>query len=78
MGLEYALEDDEEEEEFRTLPPDLMMLVIEGHTPWGIFPFTISLMMVTDNIVVQGRPDSEGGLRISPIEEKDLSLFSFQ
>ena len=25
-----------------------------------MFPFTIDLMMVTDNIVVQGRPNSEG------------------
>ena len=56
--LEYASED--EEEEFRMLPPDLMTLVIEGCTPWGMFPFTIDLMMVTDNIVAQGRPDSEG------------------
>ena len=56
--LEYASED--EEEEFRTLPPDLMTLVIEGCTPWGMFPFTINLLMVTDNIIVQGRPDSEG------------------
>ena len=56
--LEYASED--EEEEFRTLPPDLMTLVIEGCTPQGMFPFTISLTMVTDNIVVQGRPNSQG------------------
>ena len=56
--LEYVSED--EEEEFRTPPPDLMMLVIEGHTPQGMFPFTISLTMVTDNIIDQGRPDSEG------------------
>ena len=56
--LEYASED--EEEEFRTLPPDLMTLVIEGHTPQGMFPFTIKLTIVTDNIVVQGRPNSEG------------------
>jgi len=40
--LEYASEDGErEEEEFRTPPPDLMTLVIEGHTPQGMFPFTI-------------------------------------
>ena len=39
--LEYASED--KEEEFRTPPPDLMMLVIEGHTPQGMFPFTIKL-----------------------------------
>ena len=25
-----------------------------------MFPFTIDLMMVTDNITVQGRPNSEG------------------
>ena len=25
-----------------------------------MFPFTIDLTIVTDNIVVQGRPDSEG------------------
>ena len=56
--LEYASED--EEEEFRTPPPDLMTLVIEGHTPWGMFPFTINLTMVIDNIVAQGRPDNEG------------------
>ena len=56
--LEYTSED--EEEEFRMPPPDLMTLVIEGRTPRGMFPFTIYLMMVTDNIVVQGRPDSEG------------------
>ena len=56
--LEYASED--EEEEFRTLLPDLMTLVIEGCTPQGMFPFTIDLMMVTDNIIVQGRPDSKG------------------
>ena len=74
--LEYASED-KEEEEFRTPPPDLMTLVIEGHTPQGMFPFTINLTMVTDNIVVQGRPSSEGGLRISPIKEKDLSLSRF-
>ena len=58
LELEYASED--EEEEFRTLPPDLMTLVIEGRTPRGMFPFTIDLLMVTDNIVAQGRPDSEG------------------
>jgi len=40
--LEYALEE-EEEEEFRTPPPDLMTLVIEGHTPQGMFPVTIHL-----------------------------------
>ena len=57
MELEYTSED---EEEFRTPPPDLMMLVIKGHTLQGMFPFTIGLMMVTDNIVVQGRPNSEG------------------
>ena len=56
--LEYTSED--EEEEFRIPPLDLMTLVIEGHTPQGMFPFTIDLMMVTDNIVDQGRPDSEG------------------
>ena len=56
--LEYVSED--EEEEFRTLPPDLMMLVIEGHIPQGMFPFTIDLMMVTDNMTAQGRPNSEG------------------
>ena len=58
MELEYA--SDDEEEEFRTPPPDLMTLVIEGYTPRGMFPFTISLMMVTDNIIDQGRPDCEG------------------
>ena len=31
-GLEYTLED----EEFRTLPPDLMMLVLEGERYQGI------------------------------------------
>ena len=56
--LEYASED--EEEEFRMPLPDLMMLVIKGRTPRGIFPFTISLMMVIDNIIDQGRPNSEG------------------
>ena len=56
--LEYASED--EEEEFRTPPPDLMTLVIKGCTPWGMFPSTINLMRVADNIVVQGRPNSEG------------------
>ena len=56
--LEYVSED--EEEEFRTPPPDLMTLVIKGRTPQGMFPFTISLTMVTDNIIDQGRPDSEG------------------
>ena len=56
--LEYPSED--EEEEYRTPPPDLMTLVIEGCTPWGMFPFTIDLLMVTDNIIVQGRPDSKG------------------
>ena len=58
MELEYTSED--EEEEFRTPPPDLMMLVIKGRTLRGMFPFTIGLMMVTDNIIVQGRPDNEG------------------
>ena len=58
LELEYASED--EEEEFRMPPPDLMTLVIEGRTPQGMFPFTINLMMVTDNIVVQGRPNSKG------------------
>jgi len=49
--LEYALEDGEgEEEEFRTPPPDLMTLVIEGRTPQGMFPFTIHLTMMTDNM----------------------------
>ena len=56
--LEYTSED--EEEEFRMPPPDLMMLVIEGRTPQGMFPFTINLTMVTDNMIDQGRPDSEG------------------
>ena len=58
MELEYTSED--EEEEFRTPPPDLMMLVIKGRTLRGMFPFTIGLMMVTDNIIVQGRPNSKG------------------
>ena len=58
MELEYASED--KEEEFRMPPPDLMTLVIKGCTPWGMFPFTIDLMMVTDNIVVQGRPNNKG------------------
>ena len=40
--LEYASEDREEEEEFRTLPPDLMTLVIEGYTPQGMFLVTIN------------------------------------
>ena len=56
--MEYASED--EEEEFRTPPPDLMTLVIEERTPQGMFPFTINFLMVTDNIIVQGRPNSEG------------------
>ena len=56
--LEYASED--EEEEFRMPPPDLMTLVIEGCTLRGMFPFTINLMMVTDNIIDRGRPNSEG------------------
>jgi len=47
--LEYASEE-EEEEEFRTPPPDLMTLVIEGRTPQGMFPITISLTMMTDNM----------------------------
>ena len=50
LELEYALEDGEEEEDFRTPPPDLMMLVIEGHTLQGMFPVTINLMMMTDNM----------------------------
>jgi len=53
--LEYASEDgegEEEEEEFRTPPPDLMTLVIEGRTPQGMFPVTINLTMMTDNIIV--------------------------
>ena len=58
LELEYASED--EEEEFRMPPPDLMTLVIKEHTPQGMFPFTTNLTMVTDNIVVQGRPNSEG------------------
>ena len=37
-----------------------MTLVIKGRTPRGMFPFTINLLMVTDNIIDQGRPDSEG------------------
>jgi len=43
LELEYASEDGEgeEEEEFRTPPPDLMTLVIEGCTPQGMFPVTI-------------------------------------
>jgi len=40
--LEYASEDGEEEEDFRTPPPDLMTLVIEGCTPQGMFPVAIS------------------------------------
>jgi len=41
--LEYASEDGEgEEEEFRTPPPDLMSLVIEGRTPQGMFPVTLN------------------------------------
>jgi len=49
--LEYASEDGEgEEEEFRTPPPDLMTLVIKGRTPRGMFPFTICLTMMTDNM----------------------------
>ena len=43
LELEYTSEDGEEEEEFRTLPPDLMTLVIEGHTLQGMFPVTINL-----------------------------------
>jgi len=49
LELEYASEE-EEEEEFRTPPPDLMTLVIEGRTPQGMFPITISLTMMTDNM----------------------------
>jgi len=44
-------ESSEEEEEFRTPPPDLMTMVIEGCTPRGMFPVTISLMMMTDNML---------------------------
>ena len=40
--LEYTSEYREEEEEFRTPPPDLMTLVIEGRTPQGMFPVTIN------------------------------------
>ena len=60
VSLELECTSEDEEEEFRTPPPDLMTLVIEGCTPWGMFPFTIDLMIVTDNIAVLGRPDSEG------------------
>ena len=49
LELEYASDD---EEEFRMPPPDLMMLVIEGCTPQGMFPFTTDLLMVIDNIIV--------------------------
>ena len=48
--LEYASEEEEEEEEFRTPPPDLMTLVIDGCTPQGMFPFTIHLSMMNDNM----------------------------
>ena len=74
LELEYTSEDGEEEE-FRTLPPDLMTLVIEGRTPQGMFPVTINLMIMTDNIVVQGRPNNEGGLRISQIQGERLIPF---
>ena len=37
-----------------------MTLVTEGHTQRGMFPFTISLTMITDNIVDQGRSNSKG------------------
>ena len=62
--LEYASEDGEGEEEFRTLPPDLMTLVIEGRTPQGMFPVTINLTMMTDNIVVQREANREGWVGI--------------
>jgi len=39
LELEYVSESSEEE--FRTPPPDLMTMVIEGHTPQGMFPVTI-------------------------------------
>ena len=48
--LEYASGEEEEEEEFRTPPPDLMTLVIKGRTLQGMFPITISLTMMTDNM----------------------------
>ena len=75
LELEYASED---EEEFRTLPPDLMTLVIEECTPQGMFPFTIGLMMVTDIIVDQGRPDSEGlGREFLQLRRKTHSFSKF-
>ena len=76
--LEYASEVNEGEEEFRMLPPDLMTLVIEGHTPGGMFPVTINLAMMTDNMIVLGRPNSEGWVKhFSNLEEKGSSLSSF-
>jgi len=65
--LEYASEDgegEEEEEEFRTPPPDLMTLVIKGHTPQGMFPVTINLTMMADNIIVQREANHEGQVGI--------------
>ena len=65
--MEYASEDgegEEEEEEFRTPPPDLMTLVIKGHTPQGMFPVTINLTMMTDNIIVRREANREGWVGI--------------
>ena len=68
-------EGEEEDEEFRTPPPDLMTLVIEGRTPQGMFPVTIYLTMMTDNIVVQGGANREGRVGIFSNEGERLIPF---
>jgi len=47
LELEYVSESSKEE--FRTPPPDLMM-VIDGHTLRGMFPVTINLTMMSNNM----------------------------
>ena len=75
--LEYASEEEnkEGEEEFRTPPPDLMTLVIEGCTPQGMFSVTIHLGMTTDNILVQRDSIPKGMLEIFSAWEDDLKHF---
>jgi len=48
--LEYASESSEEGE-YKMPPPDLMTVVIEGCTLRGMFPVTINLTMMTDNML---------------------------
>ena len=50
LELEYMSESSKEEE-YTIPPPDLMAMVINECTLQGIFPVTINLTMMTDNML---------------------------